>query len=251
MAEQIEIKLRCSWLVGTRRAHGYLLVEKEALHLICLLDDSETAGAAGTAAAGQFGTSSRSTASHRFDWNPLLPQLPSAAQSPSAPLSPRCSPNATHRLPAVPGRDLRLRAFLRVDPLQPEPDEGRRSRGRSPIPGGLQQGRPRRDHGVLLEESRCGHAPAGREVAQGWSEVREGFQGMIRTMPGAKLTLQKSENRVEGDVVVGWGEWTLTLPSGGGGPATMQGRYLDIKGVRNGKWVYLYDHASVPMPEGS
>lgn len=53
--EKIQIPLRCSWLVGTRRAHGYLIVEKDVLHLICLLDDSETAGAAGNAAAGQFG----------------------------------------------------------------------------------------------------------------------------------------------------------------------------------------------------
>jgi hypothetical protein len=55
MAEKIEIPLRCSWLVGNRRAHGYLVVEPDALHLICLLDDSETAGVAGQAAARQFG----------------------------------------------------------------------------------------------------------------------------------------------------------------------------------------------------
>ena len=31
MADKVEIPLRCSWIVGTRRAHGYLIVEKDLL----------------------------------------------------------------------------------------------------------------------------------------------------------------------------------------------------------------------------
>lgn len=54
MADELEVPLRCSWLSGARRAHGYLVVEED-LSFICLYDDSETAGAAGKAAAGQFG----------------------------------------------------------------------------------------------------------------------------------------------------------------------------------------------------
>lgn len=46
---------RLSWVASGRRAHGYLVVAGEALHLICLRDESEAAGQAGQATARQFG----------------------------------------------------------------------------------------------------------------------------------------------------------------------------------------------------
>ena len=48
-----------------------------------------------------------------------------------------------------------------------------------------------------------------------------------------------------GDVVLGWGTFKLTLPGGGG---EILGRYTDVKGQRDGKWVYLMDHGSAPLP---
>ena len=33
-----------------------------------------------------------------------------------------------------------------------------------------------------------------------------------------------------------------------GEPLQMEGRYTDAKAERDGKWVYLVDHASVPIP---
>lgn len=55
MSDPTEIPLRISWLANGRRAHGYLLLEEHALQLICLRDESETAGNIGKATAGQFG----------------------------------------------------------------------------------------------------------------------------------------------------------------------------------------------------
>lgn len=49
------IPLRINWVAGTRRAHGHLLVTDDALHLVCLKDESETVAAAGKAAGRQFG----------------------------------------------------------------------------------------------------------------------------------------------------------------------------------------------------
>lgn len=49
------IPLRISWVADSRRAHGYLLVTDDALHLVCLKDESETVAAAGKAAGRQFG----------------------------------------------------------------------------------------------------------------------------------------------------------------------------------------------------
>lgn len=54
MSENV-IPNRVSWVAEGRRAHGYLVVADDALHLICLKDESETAGAVGTATARQFG----------------------------------------------------------------------------------------------------------------------------------------------------------------------------------------------------
>lgn len=54
MSETV-IPNRVSWVADGRRAHGYLVVADDALHLICLKDESETAGAVGNATAKQFG----------------------------------------------------------------------------------------------------------------------------------------------------------------------------------------------------
>jgi hypothetical protein len=55
MADPNDIPLRINWLVNGRRAHGYLVIEDDALHLICLRDESETAANVGNATAKQFG----------------------------------------------------------------------------------------------------------------------------------------------------------------------------------------------------
>lgn len=52
------IPMRVTWRAGpklTRQAYGYLVLEPEALHLICLRDDSVVAAATGQAVGKQFG----------------------------------------------------------------------------------------------------------------------------------------------------------------------------------------------------
>jgi ketosteroid isomerase-like protein len=55
-------------------------------------------------------------------------------------------------------------------------------------------------------------------------------------------------NIAAGDVVLGWGTWTMTIPNGDGTSTVLQGRYSDVKAQRDGQWVYIMDHASVPLP---
>ena len=51
-----------------------------------------------------------------------------------------------------------------------------------------------------------------------------------------------------GDLSVGWGTATLTMtPKGGGAPQTMTVRVTAGVKKINGKWLYVADHASVPM----
>lgn len=75
--------------------------------------------------------------------------------------------------------------------------------------------------------------------------VRSDMVGMFSSMPGATLEFTSSHNVAEGSVVLGWGTFRVTLPGDGG---VITGRYSDVKAMRDGKWVYIMDHASVAIP---
>lgn len=81
----------------------------------------------------------------------------------------------------------------------------------------------------------------------GWDAAKGGFAEMFKTASGAKIEFVTSNNDVHGDVVLGWGTWKLTIPTPGG-HQVMEGRYTDAKMMHDGKWVYVMDHASVPLP---
>ena len=82
---------------------------------------------------------------------------------------------------------------------------------------------------------------------RGYDAIKAGLAGMFGAMPGAKLELTDARNEALGDVVLGSGTWKLTIPAKPK-PQVMEGRYSDVKAMRDGKWVYLMDHASVPLP---
>lgn len=82
---------------------------------------------------------------------------------------------------------------------------------------------------------------------KGWEATKAGSVEMFKAMPGAKLEFTTMQNDVHGDMVLGWGTWKMTIPTPAG-PQVMEGRYSDAKALKDGKWVYLMDHASVPLP---
>jgi ketosteroid isomerase-like protein len=82
----------------------------------------------------------------------------------------------------------------------------------------------------------------------GWGGAKAGWEAVFASMPGAQLAFNDPHNIAQGDVVLGWGGWTMTIPTGDGTGMVLQGRYSDVKAMRDGKWVYIMDHASVPMP---
>jgi ketosteroid isomerase-like protein len=88
--------------------------------------------------------------------------------------------------------------------------------------------------------------PPDEMAVTGWDNVKASFIRMYENLKGAKLELTESHDRVEGSVVLGWGKWTLTLPDESG--TKMMGRYSDVKANKDGKWVYIMDHGSVPLP---
>ena len=82
---------------------------------------------------------------------------------------------------------------------------------------------------------------------RGYDAIKAGFAGMFGAMPGAKLELTDARNEAIGDVVLGSGTWKLTIPAKPK-PQVMEGRYSDVKAMRDGRWVLVMDHASVPLP---
>jgi ketosteroid isomerase-like protein len=81
----------------------------------------------------------------------------------------------------------------------------------------------------------------------GYEAARAGSVEMFKATPGAKLEFLTRHNDVHGDAVIGWGTWKMTMPTPGG-PQVVEGRFSDVKMMHDGKWVYVMDHASVPLP---
>lgn len=90
--------------------------------------------------------------------------------------------------------------------------------------------------------------PPDAMVLRGWEAIRDGFQTMVKEMPGAKLELTDPHYTVNGELVITWGLWRITMPGPDGKPVSIEGRYSDVKAKRDGKWVYILDHASAPLP---
>lgn len=90
--------------------------------------------------------------------------------------------------------------------------------------------------------------PPGTMEARGWQAVKDDLAQFLASAPGLKLELLEANYKVVGEVVLGYGKWRATIPAGGDNPVVLNGRYSDVHAKRNGKWVYIMDHASVPLP---
>jgi len=89
--------------------------------------------------------------------------------------------------------------------------------------------------------------PPGALEVRGWEAAKEGFAKEFSSMKGT-LEFMEPNYRVAGDVVMGWGKWRFTMSDP---PMEMMGRYTDVKAKRDGRWVYILDHASAPLPPAS
>jgi uncharacterized protein (TIGR02246 family) len=69
------------------------------------------------------------------------------------------------------------------------------------------------------------------------------------TIPDARI---ESTYTTSGDLSLGYGTATLTMqPKAGGAPQTMTVRVTAVAKKVGGRWKYLADHASAPLPEPS
>ena len=83
----------------------------------------------------------------------------------------------------------------------------------------------------------------------GPESVRASWGGFFQafTVTAAELTDEHLE--VSGDLAAAWGLFTITaVPAGGGDAVVIKGRYMDVAKNFDGNWLYIADHASVPVP---
>ncbi len=70
----------------------------------------------------------------------------------------------------------------------------------------------------------------------------------VQATPGMSFEIVDSHNMVAGAYVIGWGRFRVNIPGEGGQMQVNEGRYTDVKTSQGGKWVYVVDHASFPVP---
>ena len=85
------------------------------------------------------------------------------------------------------------------------------------------------------------NAPA----ARGAKEIRAAYEGLLSANTVKDATLSDVKYRSSGKTSTAWGRFSLTLaPKAGGDPAVMSGRFTEVAEQRDGRWVYIVDHAS-------
>jgi uncharacterized protein (TIGR02246 family) len=88
----------------------------------------------------------------------------------------------------------------------------------------------------------------GDAEAKGEKAIRAAYVNLLKdTVKDAKLS--DTHYRTFGKTSVGWGHFSMTLvPKAGGAPVTMAGRFTEVAMEKDGKWVYIADHASAEPP---
>lgn len=91
--------------------------------------------------------------------------------------------------------------------------------------------------------------PVGSLVGTGPQSVLESWGGFFAAYKVLDASLSESHLETHGDTAVAWGLFTIMAePAEGGGPVEMKGRYMDVARNADGTWLYVADHASMPLP---
>lgn len=85
--------------------------------------------------------------------------------------------------------------------------------------------------------------------AKGTAEIRESFKKFLGANTVREMTLTYDYSTTSGNLAVSSGNFSMTVePKGGGAAQTIGGRFTSVAARKGGKWMYVSDHASVPMP---
>ena len=85
--------------------------------------------------------------------------------------------------------------------------------------------------------------------ARGRDAIRTGYEALFAGMKILDLKIVPAQYETEGDVSYGWGRFSLKMaPKAGGSAVQMEGRYMAVAKKIDGKWLYVADPASIPLP---
>jgi ketosteroid isomerase-like protein len=91
--------------------------------------------------------------------------------------------------------------------------------------------------------------PVGTLVGSGPESVIESWSSFFAAYTVVDASLSDTHMEIHGDTAVAWGLFTIMAePAEGGDAVEMKGRYMDVARNMDGTWLYVADHASMPLP---
>lgn len=85
--------------------------------------------------------------------------------------------------------------------------------------------------------------------AKGTVAIRESFTKFLGANTVRDMTMNYDYTTTSGNLAVSSGNFSMTIePKAGGAAQTMEGRFTSVAVRKGGKWLYVVDHASAPMP---
>ncbi len=94
-----------------------------------------------------------------------------------------------------------------------------------------------------------GWFPGGAE-AKGEKAIRASYEGMLGAFTIVDAATSDVHYKTAGNSSTGWGKFSITVVEKASGNTNVWvGRFTEVAEKRNGKWVYVVDHASIePTP---
>lgn len=84
-------------------------------------------------------------------------------------------------------------------------------------------------------------------AVRGAKEIRASFAKFLGAFTVKEARTWDVQHETRGDLSVAWGKWGATIvPKAGGEPIKFEGRFSDVSKSVNGRWIYIFDHASLP-----
>lgn len=85
--------------------------------------------------------------------------------------------------------------------------------------------------------------------AKGEKAIRDAYRAFFAENKVQDVRITETRSQTVRNRSVGWGRFELTLvPKSAAKPVTMTGRFTEVAEKRNGRWVYVVDHASADPP---
>lgn len=83
----------------------------------------------------------------------------------------------------------------------------------------------------------------------GIAAIRESYKALLDAFTVEDASLSNVRHLADATHRTNWGNFTLTLKQKSDGKTVpLTGRFTDVQELRNGKWVYVVDHASADPP---